>query len=382
MLLLKDARLLTMAPGTDGSTGQVRGDLLIADGKIARVGQVSPPGGCRTVQLDGAYVSPGFIDCHCHVGIVPEGEGWGTADVNETAGPITGHARAIDGVDLDDAGFSDAVQGGVTSVLIHPGSANTVGGTSVAVKTAGKRRVFREPAAVKMSWFAAGGTGWFTSSDIPYPATRMGITALLRGLLQEARDRSEGRLKETPDPAREATLRVLEQVLEKKLQICVHSRKNPVDIEALMRLQDEFGFRFSVHHGDEAHLIAEELARRDAGVVYGPFIGDRRVRYRHANPHVVADLLAAGVDVGLQTDHPVISIRELRMQAGMLVRYGLDPYEALRTLTILPARIMDEQERLGSLEEGKDADLAVFCGHPLSTLSRVEQVYIGGERVK
>ncbi len=382
MLLIRNARLLTMAPGT---SGEMHGDMLVHDGEISATGEVRIPSGCEVIDVDGAYVAPGFIDCHCHVGLAREGEDWEYSDVNETTSPVTWHVRAIDGVDWDDPGFSDAVRGGVTTLLIHPGSTNVVGGTSVAVKPAGRQRVYRDPAAVKMAWPHAATVGShspFQSSDTPYPTTRMGITSILREVLAGARahERDELDSGSATGGARGETLRLLVRVLRGELPVCIHSM-TPADFLAIMRLQDEFGFELSLHHAHEAHLVAPELARRGIGVIYGPSLDDRRIDiWRRSDPRAVIRLLDAKVPVGLQTDHPVWPIRDFRYLGGLMVRYGLDSYRALRTLTTYPAAILGAPE-LGSLEEGKRADFSVFSGHPLSNLSRVERVYIAGERV-
>ncbi|MEW6547757.1 MAG: amidohydrolase [Bacillota bacterium] len=384
MLAIRGATIWT---GT-GETIIEEGTLLVEGGRIAGVGRrLAVPAGAGMVEARGLFLVPGFIDCHCHVGIVPEELDWEYSDVNETTDPVTGHVRAIDGIDFDDPGFRDALEGGVTALLIHPGSANVIGGTDVAVKAAGPdltRRVLRDPAGMKMAWSRGGKFGRFQGKNMPYPTTRMGVAAILRQMFAEARQLMEGGEEAVPaakDPARRMTLEVLARVLRREIPARVHSMQ-PVDFHGLFRLQDEFGFHFTIDHGDEAHVVADLLARRGIPVVYGPILGDRRVpTYPRSDPQAPRLLAEAGVLVALQTDHPVVSIRDLRLQAGIAVRYGLPPEEGMKMITVNAARIMGVEDRLGTLEPGKDADFSLFAGHPLEPQSRVQCVFIDGEPV-
>ncbi len=382
------------------------GVMLVEGGKITYLGpEGSCPGGgipatAEVIDATGKHVTPGFIDCHCHVGIIPEELDWQYGDVNETTNVVTAHVRAIDGIDFDEPGFGEALEGGVTACIIHPGSANVIGGLDIAVKTGGPgpaERIIRNPAGVKMAWSTHGKSGRFRSSGLPYPTTRMGTAAILRQMLQETKDYLEAQATAAGgtdgkaaagkggapavDAAKRLTYEALALVLRREVPARIHSM-TPVDILAIMRLQDEFGFDFTVDHGDEAHLIAAELARRGVPVNYGPFVGDRRGFFERAVPAAAKILADAGVVVGLQTDHPVISLRDLRLQAALLVRYGLDETRALEMLTINPARIMGAGDRLGALAAGRDADFTVWSGPPLSVMSRAEQVFIDGRRIR
>lgn len=365
------------------------GEMVIEHGKVTAVSRAPgtcSPAGAEVVDATGKHITPGFIDCHCHVGIIPEELDWEYGDVNETTNVVTAHVRALDGIDFGEPGFRDALSGGVTAVIIHPGSANVIGGLDIAVKTAGgspEERIVRSPAGVKMAWSAHGKSGKFKSSGpLPYPTTRMGVAAILRQMLQETRDyldkpeAERGKVEAGKRLAYEA----LGLVLRREAPARIHSM-TPVDIMAIFRLQDEFGFDFTVDHGDEAHLVAAELARRKVPVNYGPFVGDRRGFFERACPAAARLLAEAGVTVTLQTDHPVIPLRDLRLQAALLVRYGLDPVRALEMITVNPARVMGAADRLGTLEPGKDADFTIWDGPPLSVRSRAERVYVNGGRV-
>lgn len=387
MLAIQGGKFYTITGGTiDG------GVMLVDGGKIKAIGRdVAIPEGATVIEASGKSVAPGFLDCHCHVGIIPEEVDWEYGDVNETTDAVTGHVRAIDGIDFNDRGFRDALEGGVTGMLIHPGSSNVIGGTDIAVKSGGplEKRVLRNPAGMKMAWSAHGKRGVFKGTKYPYPTTRMGIAGILRTELSKAkkymedRAKAEAEGKEPPalEPRDQMTLEVLAKVLRREIPARIHSM-TPVDILTILRIKEEFGFDFSVDHGDEAHLIADQLREAGVPVVYGPLIGDREVpMFRNSDRRAPRWLAEKGVLTAFQTDHPVVSIRDLRLQAGISCRYGLPEDEALKMLTINPAKIMGMADRLGSLEPGKDADFSVFSGHPLEVLSKVEAVYIEGEKV-
>jgi imidazolonepropionase-like amidohydrolase len=215
------------------------------------------------------------------------------------------------------------------------------------------------------------------SQDVPYPVSLMGIAGVLRNALVDARNYMARRERDeaSEDPVKE----LMAQVLRRELPARIHSF-TPVEIQAILRLQDEFGFYFTVEHGFEAYFIADELARRGVPVVYGPTTGLRRHKmFPHRGPHGAAILHHAGVKVALQTDHPDCSIKQLRVYGALLIRYtDLTPADVMPMLTINGAEIAGVAERVGSIEPGKDADFAIYSGHPLKVQSRVEQVYING----
>ena len=316
-------------------------------------------------------MTPGLIDAHTHIGL---------ASFSETTSPFTPQVRILDSIDLTAPGFEDALLSGVTTVIITPGSSNVICGTSIAMKTAGRdlaARILRDPAGMKMAWRK--GTNR-PSHDIPYPVSRMGIAGIIRFALTNTQNYLVQRERDQVpvDPGQEA----LAMALRREIPIRIHSF-TPVEIQAILRLQDEFGFHFTVEHGFEAHFIADELARRGIPVVYGPGPGLRRHKmFPFRGPHVPAILHRAGVKVSLQTDHPDRSIRQLRLFGAILPRYtDLTPDEVMQMLTINGADIIGVADRVGSIEPGKDADFAIFSDHPLKIQSRVEQLYIDGEQV-
>ena len=359
---------------TGGKVLTVTGDVLenavvlVDDGRFTSVGPGEVPPGAEIIDAAGKYVVPGMVDAHTHIGL---------EDFGETTSPVTPHVRILDSIKLGALGFEDALLAGITTVIITPGSSNVISGTSLVMKTAGPNlptRILRDPAGMKMAWRK--GTNK-PSRDVPYPMSLMGIAGVLRNALVETRNYMARRERdEVPqDPVKE----LMAQVLRRELPIRFHSF-TPVEIQAILRLQDEFGFYFTVEHGFEAHFIADELARRGVPVVYGPTPGLRRHKmFPYRGPHGAAILHHAGVKVALQTDHPDTSIKQLRVYGALLLRYtDLTPAEVMRMLTINGAEIAGVGERVGSIEPGKDADFAIYSDHPLKVQSRVEHVYING----
>jgi imidazolonepropionase-like amidohydrolase len=368
MKAIVGGRILTITSGEI-----VDGIILVDQGNFVQVGKDIPiPDGASVYDVAGKVVVPGFVDAHTHLGL--------TEGFSETTSPVTPQVRIVDEIDLSDPGFEDAVAGGVTTVITTPGSNNVICGTSLVMKTAGhglQQRILRDPAGMKMAW-RKGTSG--PRSNPPYPMSRMGIAGIMRNALLEAQHYAVRRARGEAefDPGLDGLVRVLRRELPAR----VHSF-TPVELQALMRIQDEFGFDFTVEHGFEAHFVAEELAARGIPVVYGPGPGCRRHKmFPDRGPHVPAILHRAGVKVSLQTDHPDRSIKELRIFGALLLRYtDLSADDVLRMLTINGAEIAGVAQRVGSIEPGKDADFAIYSGHPLRVQSRVEQVFVDGEQV-
>lgn len=385
VLAIVGARVLPMVadPIDDGVL------LIGSDGRIAAVGGPdSPvPAGCETVRATGAWLLPGFIDAHTHLGTLEQGEGRAGDDHDEGTEPVTAQIRAIDGINPADAAFADALTGGVLAAGVNPGSCNPIGGQAAAIRT-------------------ASGTGQTTIDDLAllpvagvksalgenpkntygnrgrYPSTRMGVAAVIRQALTQAvadleRRRSDGDLHEPVDLAR----RVLMQVIARELPWRQHVHRAD-DIATALRLADEFGYRLVIDHGTEAHLLAETIAARRIPVLLGPLIvGRGKVEMRGRGFGNAALLASAGVEISLTTDHPVLPIELGRLQAGLTVRAGLPADIALKALTLHPARALGVDDRIGRLAPGMDADLCLWNGDPLDLKSRVLAAYVRGRQV-
>jgi imidazolonepropionase-like amidohydrolase len=361
------------------------GTVLLRDGKIEAVGSgLAVPAGYATVDAAGKWVLPGFIDAHAHVGVHEEAEGWAGNDTNEMTSPVTAQVRALDAINPADLGFRDAISGGVLNVNVNPGSGNPIGGQTVAIKCWGRtvdQMVLREPAGLKS---ALGENPKRVYGDRKEtPSTRLGTASVIRGAFVAALNYEQKLHSATADkPAdRDLQSEALLLVLGKKIPWRQHCHRAD-DIATAMRLAREFGYNLVIDHGTEAHLLADEIAAAGIPVIIGPLFTSRakpELRNRSiANP---GRLAAAGVEISLTTDHPVVPIHFLIHQATLAVKEGLDRTVALRSVTINPARVIGCADRLGSLEAGKDADVVIWSGDPLDVMSRAEIVYQNGREI-
>ncbi|WP_436493532.1 amidohydrolase [Actinokineospora sp. HUAS TT18] len=364
------------------------GTVLIDGGKIVAVGaaeDVEVPDEAEIVDAAGSWVLPGFVEAHAHVGIHEEGEGWAGQDTNEMTDPVTAKVRAIDAINPDDEGFRDALAGGVTTLVVKPGSGNVIGGHTVAVKAWGRtvdEMLLRDPVSMKS---ALGENPKRVYGDKKVmPSTRLGVTAVIREALTKAQDykaRKANAAEEGKPFDRDLTNEALVKVLDRELPWCQHSHRAD-DIATAIRLADEFGYRLVINHGTEAHLIADLIAERDIPVVIGPLIVSRskvEVRRRDfRNPGILA---RAGVRIAITTDAPVVPINFLVHQATFAVKEGLDAETALRSITVNPAQMLDLDDRVGALKPGLDADVVIWSGDPLDVMSRAMRVFVEGREV-
>lgn len=364
------------------------GTVLITGGRIAAVGpdsDVHVPEGVRTVDAAGSWVLPGFVESHGHVGIHEEAEGWAGDDTNEKTDPNGARLRALDAVNPADAGFADALAGGVTSVVVKPGSGNPIGGQTVALKCWGRsvdEMLVRHPVSVKSALGENPKRVYGERRELP--STRQGVAAVIRdafGRAQDYRARREHAASEGKPFDRDGGMEVLTRVLEGELPWCQHTHRAD-DISTALRLADEFGYRVVLNHGTEAHLLADEIARRGVPVIAGPLMTSRtKVEVRNRTLAGPGILDRAGVRVALTTDHPVVPIGFLVHQATLCVKEGLDPAAALRALTVNPAAIMGLEDRVGALAPGLDGDVVIWSGDPLEVMSRALRVFVEGREV-
>jgi imidazolonepropionase-like amidohydrolase len=367
-----------------------QGTILIENGRISAVGEsVVIPDGAQVVDAAGGWVLPGFIDAHAHVGVSEEAEGWAGQDTNEMTEPVTAQVRAIDAINPADLGFRDAIGGGVLAVNVNPGSGNPIGGQTVALKCWGRtvdQMALRQPSGMKS---ALGENPKRVYGDQKKtPSTRLGTAAVIRGAFVAAANYLERIEAEQRKPEaerkpveRDLKLEALGLVLRRQIPWRQHCHRAD-DIATAIRIADEFGYDLVIDHGTEAHLLADLIAARGTPVIIGPLFTSRsKVELRNrslANPGRLAN---AGVTIAITTDHPVVPINFLVHQASLAVKDGLDRENALRALTINPARIAGIDDRLGSIEPGKDADLVIWSGDPLDVLSRAVRVFVDGAEI-
>jgi imidazolonepropionase-like amidohydrolase len=366
------------------------GTVLVEDGRITAVGaDVTVPDGIAVIDAAGSWVLPGFIEAHGHVGVHEEAEGWAGQDTNEMTEPVTAQVRALDAINPADLGFRDAISGGVLAVNVNPGSGNPIGGQTAALKCWGRtvdEMVLRAPSGMKS---ALGENPKRVYGDQnKTPSTRLGTAAVIRGALVDASnymrrvDAEESKPEAERKPVdRDLKLEALGRVLRREIPWRQHCHRAD-DIATALRIADEFGYELVIDHGTEAHLLADVIAARGIPVIIGPLLISRtKVEVRNRSLANPGKLARAGVTIAITTDHPVVPINFLVHQAALAVKEGLDPQTALAALTINPARIAGIDDRLGSIEVGKDADLVIWSGDPLDVLSRVQRALINGAEI-
>jgi imidazolonepropionase-like amidohydrolase len=366
------------------------GTVLVTDGRITAVGAgLAVPAGTAVIDAAGSWVLPGFIEAHGHVGVHEEAQGWAGEDTNEMTEPVTAQVRAIDAINPADLGFRDAISGGVLAVNVNPGSGNPIGGQTAALKCWGRtvdEMVLRAPSGMK-SALGENPKRVYGSKD-KTPSTRLGTAAVIRTALVDAGnylarlEAVERKPEGDRDPvSRDLKLEALGRVLRREIPWRQHCHRAD-DIATAIRIADEFGYDLVIDHGTEAHLLADILAERGIPVIIGPLFTSRsKVELRNRSLANPARLARAGVTIAITTDHPVVPINFLVHQATLSVKEGLDPRTALEALTINPARIAGIDDRLGSIEPGKDADLVIWSGDPLDVRSRVQRALIEGTEI-
>ena len=363
------------------------GTVMLRDGKIAAVEGpgFAVPSGADVVDATGKWVLPGFIDAHAHAGVSEEAEGWAGQDTNERTNPVTAHVRALDAINPADLGFRDAITGGVLAVNVNPGSANPIGGQTVAIKCWGRtvdEMVLREPAGLKSALGENPKRVYGERNETP--STRLGTAAVIRAAFVAAQNYQAklAAATEDSDPVdRDLKLEALGRVLRREIPWRQHCHRAD-DIATAMRMAREFGYDLVIDHGTEAHLLAGQIAAASIPVVIGPLFTSRsKVELRNRSLANPGRLAAAGVRIAITTDHPVVPIHFLIHQATLAVKEGLDPVTALRAVTIHPAQIIGCADRIGSLAVGKDADVVIWSGDPLDVMSRAERAYLDGREI-
>lgn len=378
MLLIKNGKIFTMS-------GKIyeNGDILVENGRIAAVDKSISAEGDKIKILDvkGAWVLPGLIEAHCHIGITEAKKGREGDDCNEVTNPVTPYLKSVDAINPMDAAFDDAVRAGITSVMAGPGSSNVVGGQFTFMKTKGRqidRLVLKEPAAMKIAFGENPKVNYGMSGKVP--ATRMAIAALLREELYNARAYMEKR----------ETLAEFDRDYQKECWVPVFQRKIPLkahvhrvdDILTAIRIAKEYHLDLTLDHCSEGHLIADAIKESGFPAIVGPDLAARnKIEVQNAAFKTAGILSRAGVLTAVTTDHPVSMIQTLPYCAGLAVKSGMDKEEGLRAITINAAKICRAEERVGSLEPGKDADIAVFDGNPMEIFTSALYTIIDGDIV-
>jgi imidazolonepropionase-like amidohydrolase len=382
-LLIVNARILPM----DGEIIE-NGYIFTLDNKIIQLGKGMPSiTDTEIIDAKGGWVLPGFIDAHTHLGMWEDGLGFEGDDGNEDTDPATPHLRAIDAVNPLDRSFTEALEAGVTTVLTGPGSANVIGGQIAAMKTYGRRiedMIVKEPAAIKFSLGENPKTVYHGKNLAP--VTRMATAAIIREQLLKAKryiaDLDNAQNDEDVDePEFDIKCEALIPLLKKQISAHIHAHRAD-DIFTALRLSKEFDIDCIIIHCTDGHLIADILAQEGIKVFSGPHICDRsKPELKNLDPKSPAILSKAGVMTAITTDHPVTPIQYLPLCAAIAVREGMEYMEALKAITINPAKICGLDSRVGSLTPNKDADIVIFDGDPLQITAKPRMVIVGGKVV-
>lgn len=384
-MLIIHANIHTMA-GETIPDGFIR----IGDHRIESVGAAlsAAQGDEQVLDLHGADIFPGFIDAHTHLGMWEDSLTFEGDDGNEETDPVLPQLRAIDAINPNDRCFSEALDAGVTTVVTGPGSANPIGGQLAAIKTYGSRiddMIVKAPVAIKMALGENPKTVYHGKNESP--STRMATAAMIREELFKAKryleDLERSRNEEDCDPPDfDMKCEALLPALKREVQVHFHAHRAD-DIYTAIRIAKEFHLDYVVIHATEGYLIADSLRKEGTRVLSGPFLCDRcKPELKNLTPASPGILAKSGVPTAIVTDHPVVPLQYLPVCAALAVREGMDPEDAIRAITVNPAKICGIDGRVGTIEAGKDADLVAFRGSPLEFSARPELVVAGGKIVE
>lgn len=376
--MIKNANLIDMA-----GTYKEKRDILIRDGRFEAIEpEIEAQIGYDVIDADGRLVTPGLIESHCHLGL-NDGAG---QDINEKTGPIHPGLRAIDAVDFDSSDFSEALKSGVTTLAVGPGSSNLIGGTFLAMKSAGNSavsRLIKEELCMKMALGENPKGNYGPKGKMP--ATRMGETALIRDTLYKAMDYRDRWMEHQEKRQRgektsfsfDLDMHSLMRVFD-GMPVKIHVHKAN-DIMAAIRIGKEFHLNYTLEHCTEGHMLLDEL--KEAGVIsiLGPIAGGKgKLELANKLYEAPAIFEQAGLPFALTTDSGVIPMEGLLMQAAIMIRHGLSEMGAYRALTVNAAKAIGLWNEIGSVEVGKQADLVIWDHEPFSTKARAGVVIVDG----
>lgn len=354
--------------------------ILIENGKIiALTNEI--PADAQVIDASGKNICPGFVDAHTHVGVAGTGIGYEGSDYNELSDYLTPQLRAIDSVNPFDPSFAKARNAGVTTVATGPGSANSIGGIWAAFKTVGKsadQMVVRDPIAMKCA-FGENPKSVYRAKGI---SARMSNAARIREMLFASKQYLEKKEAAGDDPSKMPAFDFKKEamipVLKKEIPLKAHAHQAN-DILTAIRIAKEFDLKLTLEHVTEGHLIADILAKENYPLAVGPTLSHAsKPELRNKSWQTAGILANKGCTVSIVTDHPFSMISYLPVYAGYCVKEGMDAFDALKAITINPARHILCEDRIGSIEAGKDADLVIYEDDLFSSLSVIHNVLIDG----
>lgn len=359
-------------------------DILIDGGKIVKIGKGLSADGAEVIDATGLQVYPGFVEAHCHIGLDGYGIGYEGHDYNELNDPVTPQVQAIDGINPFDPCMKMAAKAGVTCFATGPGSSNSIGGTFAAIKPVGTRvdnMIVKFPIAMKCA-FGENPKRCYQKQGI---SSRMTNAAKIREALNKAKV-YKAKIEAAGDdasklPAYDQKSEALIPVLNHEIPLKAHAHQAN-DIFTAIRIAKEFGVGLTLEHVTEGHMIVDELAKENLPLAVGPTFGHAsKFELQNKTWETPGILAKAGYHVSIITDAPVTPLHYLPLCAGLAIKAGMDEYEALRAVTINPAEHIGIADRVGSLEEGKDADVVIVDGCPFDVTGVIKHVLINGEEV-
>ena len=359
-------------------------DILIDGGKIVKIGKGLSADGAEVIDATGLHVYPGFVEAHCHIGLDGYGIGYEGHDYNELNDPVTPQVQAIDGINPFDPCMKMAAKAGVTCFATGPGSSNSIGGTFAAIKPVGTRvdnMIVKFPIAMKCA-FGENPKRCYQKQGI---SSRMTNAAKIREALNKAKV-YKAKIEAAGDdasklPAYDQKSEALIPVLNHEIPLKAHAHQAN-DIFTAIRIAKEFGVGLTLEHVTEGHMIVDELAKENLPLAVGPTFGHAsKFELQNKTWETPGILAKAGCHVSIITDAPLTPLHYLPLCAGLAIKAGMDEYEALRAVTINPAEHIGIADRVGSLEEGKDADVVIVDGCPFDVTGVIKHVLINGEEV-
>ena len=359
-------------------------DILIDGGKIVKIGKGLSADGAEVIDATGLHVYPGFVEAHCHIGLDGYGIGYEGHDYNELNDPVTPQVQAIDGINPFDPCMKMAAKAGVTCFATGPGSSNSIGGTFAAIKPVGTRvdnMIVKFPVAMKCA-FGENPKRCYQKQGI---SSRMTNAAKIREALNKAKV-YKAKIEAAGDdasklPAYDQKSEALIPVLNHEIPLKAHAHQAN-DIFTAIRIAKEFGVGLTLEHVTEGHMIVDELAKENLPLAVGPTFGHAsKFELQNKTWETPGILAKAGCHVSIITDAPVTPLHYLPLCAGLAIKAGMDEYDALRAVTINPAEHIGVADHVGSLEEGKDADVVIVDGCPFDVTGVIKHVLINGEEV-
>ena len=372
-MLFKNATIYTM------EQDPFVGDFKIDKGVFTQVGKDLTPNEGEDVQdLSGLYVFPGLVESHCHLGMEETAIRFEGDDVNEITDPITPNMRGIDGCNPMDETIESALKGGVTTVAAGPGSANVIGGTFFAYKTKGNcidEMTIQNPLAMKAA-FGENPKRCYQGKKID---TRMQISALLRETLAKTKEYMEKK-EAGKDVAYDQKLEAMIPVVKREIPLKCHCHRAD-DILTVIRIAKEYDIKVTLDHVTDARCIIPQIKESGFPCICGPAL-THKSKFELANMSFETpnELYKAGILFSIITDSPVVPQQYLSLSAALAAKAGLPEYEAIKAITINPAKILGLDNRLGSIKEGKDADFVICTKNILDTTNEIKAVYVDGKK--